>query len=206
MPKSKQNKILTLYKHDEKSAFRLLFETYYIPLVLFANRIIQNEHSSEDIVQETLISFWHKKRITNVNTALDYYLFESVKNKALDFLKSNDRRQEILTSAYDNYNKESILDPDEAEEYAKLYRMIEKLPEERRKIFKLVYIDGYKYKEVAELLGISINTVQTQLRRSLQFLREKLIHSDDKDDDSSDEKFQEISVLFCLANLQESQS
>jgi len=201
MSKSKPSEILSLYKQDEKSAFRLLFETYYIPLVLFANRIIQNEHSSEDIVQETLISFWQKKRITNVNTALDYYLFESVKNKALDFLKSNDKRQEVLTSAYEDYNKEAILDAEEAEEYAKLYKVIEMLPPERRKIFKLVYIEGYKYKEAADLLGISINTVQTQLRRSLQFLREKLINSDDHDDNYSDDKLRDISVLFCLSNL-----
>ncbi|MCW3805539.1 hypothetical protein [Plebeiibacterium marinum] len=57
MSRQKTNEILALYRKDEKSAFKLLFDTYYIPLVLFANKIIHNEHSSEDIVQETLISF-----------------------------------------------------------------------------------------------------------------------------------------------------
>ena len=187
-----------MYKKDEKSAFKLLFETYYIPLVLFANRIIRNEYSAEDIVQETLINFWQKKRFTNINTGLDYYLFESVKNKALDYIKSNDRRQEILMSAYEDYSRTTLLNAEEADEYAKLYRAIELLPEERRKVFKLVYFEGYKYREVADLLEISINTVQTQLRRSLQFLRERLGNSDDRDDGSSDDKLRDISVLFCL--------
>ena len=197
----KSNEILTLYKKDEESAFRLLFETFYIPLVLFANRIIQNEHSSEDIVQETLISFWQKKRFMNVNTGLDYYLFESVKNKALDYLKSNDRRQELHQSAYKDYYENTILNSNEADEYSKLYKAIELLPTERQKIFKLVYIEGYKYKEVADLLGISINTVQTQLSRSLQFLREKLLNTDNNSDDPSNKKLRDISVLFSLSNL-----
>jgi RNA polymerase sigma-70 factor (ECF subfamily) len=174
MSRPKPSEILNLYKKDEKSAFRLLFETYYILLVLFVNRIIHNEHSSEDIVQETLINFWQKKRFTNIKTGLDHYLFESVKNKALDYIKSNDRRQEVLKSAYEDYYRSTLEDSNEAGEYAKLYKAIELLPEERRKIFKLVYIEGYKYREVADKLGISINTVQTQLQRSLKFLREKL--------------------------------
>ncbi len=57
--------------------------------------MIQNEHSSEDMVQETLISFWQKKRFTNVKINLDYYLFRSVKNMTLDDLKSKDKLQEV---------------------------------------------------------------------------------------------------------------
>ncbi len=57
--------------------------------------MIQNEHSSEDMVQETLISFWQKKRFTNVKINLDYYLFRSVKNMTLDDLKSKDKLQKV---------------------------------------------------------------------------------------------------------------
>lgn len=195
---SRPNEILSLYKKDEKLAFRLLFETYYVPLVLFANRIIQNEHSSEDIVQETLINFWQKKHFLNVNTGLDFYLFESVKNKALDYIKSNDRREKVHLSAYEDADKSTSHETGEADEYARLYRAIELLPEERRRVFKLVYIEGYKYKEVADLLGISINTVQTQLRRSLQFLREKLNVSDAGDDDLSSERLNDMTLYFLL--------
>jgi len=195
----KSNEILSLYKKDEKSAFRLLFETYYIPLVLFANRIIQNEHSSEDIVQETLISFWQKKRFLNVNTGLDNYLFESVKNKALDYIKSTDRRQELHQSVYEDYAENALFDNNEAYEYARLYKAIELLPEERRKVFKLVYMEGYKYREVADMLGISINTVQTQLRRSLQFLREKLTEIDGSETDLSNDKLNDMTLYFLLS-------
>ncbi len=181
MSRQKANEILTLYKKDEKLAFKLLFDTYYIPLVLFANKIIQNEHSSEDIVQETLINFWQKKSFNNVNDNLDYYLFRSVKNKTLNYLKSKDKLQEIFISTTEDYNKADLPDTDDVEKYVKLYKIIEQLPQERRKVFDLVYIEGHKYQEAADTLGISINTVQTQLRRALQFLREKLTLVNDDD-------------------------
>ncbi|MFI1772279.1 RNA polymerase sigma-70 factor [Thalassobellus citreus] len=170
----KTNEILELYKKNEKLAFKLLFDTYYIPLVLFANKIIKNEHSSEDIVQETLISFWQKKSLSSVKTNLDSFLFRSVKNKTLNYLNSKDRRQEVFMSITEEHIKTKALISEEAEEHIKLYKTIELLPQERRRVFELVYIEGHKYKEAADILGISINTVQTQLRRSLQFLREKL--------------------------------
>ncbi len=183
MSRQKANEILTLYKKDEKSAFKLLFDTYYIPLVLFANKIIQNEHSSEDIVQETLINFWQKKSFTNVSDNLDYYLYRSVKNKTLNYLKSKDKRQEVFMSTSDDYNKADLPDTDDVEKYVTLYKTIEQLPQERRKVFDLVYIEGNKYQEAADKLGISINTVQTQLRRALQFLREKMTNNDESDVD-----------------------
>ncbi len=200
MPISKPNDILALYKRDEKSAFRLLFDTYYVPLVLFVNRMIQNEHSSEDIVQETLINFWQKKRILNVTGRLDNYLFESVKNKALDYIKSNDRRIEVHQSAYEDQDSTNIFDSPEADEYAKLYKAIEQLPDDRKKVFKLVYIEGYKSKEAAEVLNISINTVQTQLRRSLQFLREQLTPNGTDETDLTDDKLRNLTLYLLLAS------
>ena len=67
-----------------------------------------------------------------------------------------------------------IMHEDEQTEIDVLYFAINQLPPERRRIFMMVYAEGKKYKEVAEHLQISINTVRTQLSRSLKFLREKL--------------------------------
>ena len=60
------------------------------------------------------------------------------------------------------------------EELEVLYAAIRQLPEERRKIFTLICLEGKKYQEVADMLQISINTVKTQMGRSFQFLRKML--------------------------------
>lgn len=177
MSAEKSKEILNLARNDEKSAFRMLFDTYYLSLVYFANKIVQDEYCAEDIVQESLSNFWMKNRFADVTEVLGGYLFEMVKNNAFNYVKAQNRKHEILSSVYEEYRRKAFLNPEDAEEYSKLYQAIELLPPDRRKVFKLVYIDGYRYQEVAEKLGISINTVQTQLSRSLQFLREKLLDS-----------------------------
>ena len=73
------------------------------------------------------------------------------------------------------YDEEEGVDPELVE---KLYRSMESLPEERRRILHMVCMEGMKYQEVADQLGVSINTVKTQMGRSLQFLR-KALKTDD---------------------------
>lgn len=178
MSKLNAKNIVALYEEDEGLAFKLLFDTLYVPLVLFANKITQDKHAAEDIVQETLLSFWDKKKMEHVSGELDSYLFEAVKNKTLDFIKHNSRRQELhLAASQETDRNHHIPNERETQQYAKLYRAIALLPDKRREVFKLVYLEGYQYQEVADMLNISINTVQTQLRRSLQFLKEQLGHS-----------------------------
>lgn len=69
--------------------------------------------------------------------------------------------------------------PDEAvltnqDFYAELYRAIQKIPEQRRKILELAVFDSLSYKEIAARLNISVNTVKTQMGRAYQFLKEDL--------------------------------
>lgn len=169
---------MRLSKVDEKEAFRLLFDTYYVPLVLFACRIVGNRTEAEDVVQDVLVGFWTGRGFAGVVRAVDGYLFEAVKNRALDHVKSAGRRR--ISHSLDDETELPCLNLDEIDDFSRLYRTIEMLPDRRQRIFKMVYVDGYKYHEVAEMLGISVNTVQTQLRRGLQFLRGAL--ADDGDD------------------------
>lgn len=71
-------------------------------------------------------------------------------------------------------SKESLSDDENAEILEVVYKAIDQLPEERRRIFMMIFVDGKSYQEVMEQLQISKNTVKTQLSRSLKFLRKKL--------------------------------
>lgn len=193
MSKEKAGEILRLSKVDEKEAFRLLFDTYYVSLVLFACRIVGSRAEAEDVVQDVLVGFWTKRGFAGVARAVDGYLFEAVKNRALDHLKSAGRRQ--ISRPLDSETELPALNTDEIDTFSKLYRAIEMLPDQRQRIFKMVYVDGYKYHEVAEMLGISVNTVQTQLRRGLQFLRGRLA-GDGDDTRAARKELLRMSLIF----------
>ena len=147
------------FKDDERKGFRLLYDSFYDSLVLFATQFIGEAEEAADIVQECFVDFWVNRRFSLLQGSLERYLFSAVKHGCLNYLR-NTRRREVSSE-----NSELI---------EKLYLAIEMLPEERRRILHMVCMEGMKYQEVADYLGISINTVKTQMGRAFQFLRRAL--------------------------------
>ena len=87
--------------------------------------------------------------------------------------RREDKHEQIREELYSETPRE------DSELIEKLYLAIETLPEERKRILHMVCIEGMKYQEVADRLGVSINTVKTQMGRSFQFLRKELKMNDE---------------------------
>lgn len=167
--------ILSTYQKDEGKAFQMLFDAYHDDLFLFAHRILQDPEAAEDVVQECYVECWTANRLERFSGSLDKYMFGAVRHASLNYLRSKQRRNKWHEAA----EKEDTVLPvisteEEVESYETLYTAINKLPEERRKIFLMFCIDGKKYQEIADTLHISKNTVKTQMKRALKTLRESL--------------------------------
>lgn len=126
-----------------------------------------------------LCTLWSSKRFHNFLGDLDSFIFRMVKNKTLLFLKEQQKRNTALTS-FCKENETAYYDPTEEnpEEAIKkidmLYKAIDKLPEKCRKVFLMSCLNDKTYQEIADELGTSINTVKTQMKSALKFLRENL--------------------------------
>ncbi len=167
--------ILQALKEGQETAFRNLFDTYYDTLVLFANHWLNDPEAAEDVVQECFVDFWQHKRLHHLPQGLDKYIFASVKHAALNHIRSCRRRELRHAAVAANQQEEDNgISGLSEEEIEYLYRTINRLPAERKKIFIQVCLEGKKYQEVADLLGISVNTVRTQMGRAFQFLRQAL--------------------------------
>ncbi|WP_319502148.1 RNA polymerase sigma-70 factor [uncultured Draconibacterium sp.] len=169
-----QDIIIKLRSGDENS-LRELFDLYYKPLCLFALKYVDSIEQAEDIVQDTFINFWNSRSYDNIHSNLKTYLFRAVRNNALYAIRkeSKFRFEEI-----DNH-VQSLVEDELPEDELKnlkelLFKQIEQLPPKGREIFKAIVFENMKYREVAELYGISVNTVKTQYSRSLSKLREFL--------------------------------
>ena len=175
----KATDILALFQVDEEKAFRLLFDTYYDSLVLYANQILNDSEASKDIVQECFVDFFVNKRFLKLPNGLDRYIFQSVKHATLNYLRDQRRRNQRHMASLEKEEKDiSInIENNELQEIELLYHAINQLPGERRKIFLMICAEGMKYQEVADTLGISINTVRTQITRSIKALRNSLDES-----------------------------
>lgn len=167
--------ILSMLKSGKKDAFQVFFDAYYETLLLFSNHLLDDVEGAKDVVQECFVDFWVNRRFDTLNNGLGRYMFHIVKNASLNHIRNRKRLQRKHTAAAVEMIPcvERTIE-DEAKEIEILYRAINALPEDRRKIFLLICVDGMKYQEVADHLHISINTVKQQMKRAFQSLRESL--------------------------------
>lgn len=175
-----QNKIESKWiigiKSGDQTAFELLFNYYCQKLINFARRYVIDVQIAENIVQDIFVSIWNHRENLNPSKSIKSYLFTSIKNEALKELRHRDvqiRSQERLLDLHPkNVDPEQELTADEINK--EIYQAIDKLPEKCREIFMMNRFDELKYAEIAEVLNISVKTVETQMGRALKKLRERL--------------------------------
>ena len=170
------NEILSLYKHDERAALQKLFDSYYEPLLLYCYRLIRDSESAEDIVQDCFVHIWRSRRLENFEGELDRFMFQAIKFRAINYVRDQYRRDRLADNiSGENDELPTYFQEEEAgKEIELLHYTISCLPDECRKIFLMACLDDMKYREIAETLNISINTVKTQMKIALRFLREHL--------------------------------
>jgi len=153
--------------------FEDIFKQHYSGLVVYANKYVGIKQVAEDIVQDFFFDLWNKRESILIQSNIKSFLFQSIKNNCLNYLSREKKDYKELDS---NTFKEQELSfqIEHIERNKMIYDLIEKIPEQRRHIFKLCCIEGLKYREVAEDLGISINTVKTQMGRALSELRKSI--------------------------------
>ena len=170
--------LLNLVAEGNESAFEKLYHIYYDRLFRFAMHIVKNEMCSEEVVSDVLLNIWRKREKLPSITDLDAYLFRSVKNKALHYIDKENRRpksEELsVTIEYmpDDSDPEKLMINDELNKI--LTDAIESLPEKCRIIFKLAREDEFKYKKISKILGISVKTIDAQMRIAKQKIEEAL--------------------------------
>lgn len=155
-------------------AFEVLFYKYRNKVKGFAFKMVPPQVDPEEIVQEVFVKLWIKKEIVDPEKDFQSFLFSIAKNLILDHLKSAVNRKLYFTG---EYFQQDLMSEDTAEgdltEDAEdqLRRLIEQIPERRREIFCLSRFEGLTYKQIADRLKISENTVDSQIRNALAFLR-----------------------------------
>ena len=160
--------------NGSEPAFEKLFRLYYSSLTGYAFNILKDRDLAEGTAQEVFVKFWEKRSEISIEQSLKAYLFRAVFNKCMnlkkhDEVKKNYQTEKLATT--DQYSDSSLT---QWELQEKIELAIQQLPEQCQKIFRLCKIDGMKYKEIADELGISIKTVENQMGKALKILRKSL--------------------------------
>ena len=168
---------MLLFQQGDEKAFELVFKLYYTPLVVFTTKITGSADESEDIVTEVFLGLFKRCNLFNSEANIRAFLYVSARNRCFNYLKSK-RRQDVKSLDFAGEMQDDTLLTYEynikTEIVDAIYNAIENLPEECRRIFKMLYYEEMKPAEVAALLQISVNTVYVQKSRAVSMLRIKL--------------------------------
>lgn len=176
MVQRNSNVLFEALKRKEHDAYKQLFDEHYAGLVHFAEYLLCNEDEAEDIVQGIYADLYAHIAEMPIIKNMKAYMFTEAKNRCMNRLKHlqiEDTYCQLMLETERYITSETEISEND-ERLQRVYAAIEKLPQQTKAIFRRCVMDGLKYKEVAEEMHISVNTVNTHMSRAYKFLRAEL--------------------------------
>ena len=168
--------LLARLRRGDEVAYDAIFRAYYAPLVGLAEGVLRHRAVAEEVAQDVMLELWRRRETLAVDESLRAYLFQATRNRALNHLRHRKveqrgephaRGETVTPAAADAHLVEEEID-------VAVRRAVAELPDRCREVFELSRVHGLRYAEIAQALGISVKTVETQMGRALKSLRERL--------------------------------
>jgi RNA polymerase sigma-70 factor (family 1) len=163
-----QTVLLQLIASGDQTAFKQVYASFYVRLYRFALAIVKTKEAAEEIVEDVFIRIWQQRAGLSAVRNLRVYLYAATKNTALNYLSKMARAS--ITEPFDHITiqlERTAVNPEQilitAEMAKQMHEAVDALPPRCKMIFKLIREDGLRYKEVAEILNISVNTIDVQM-------------------------------------------
>ena len=178
MTRHDDNQLIEWLAQGSEQAFKTVFDHYYTLLCAIAFHYVDDRAESSVIAEDALLSLWEKRGELHDLRSLKAYLLVTTRNRSIDFLRSTHAVRHV---SLDDVNPNSFVSDDTlfkqymaGELELHIRHAIERLPYETRRVFLLSREENLSYPEIAERLGISVNTVKYHIKQALSLLREAL--------------------------------
>ncbi|MBN1598093.1 MAG: RNA polymerase sigma-70 factor [Bacteroidales bacterium] len=155
-----------------------MFRTFFTSLCYFAQKYIPDPDTGKEIVHSVFVNIWEKRNEFDFDKPPKSYLFTAVYNRCMNYIRdqkkflSGDVDEELRIFPESTEYSDHL---EAAELEARIWKVINSLPEKCREVFILNRFEGKKYAEIADTLSISVKTVETQMSKALKTLREHLV-------------------------------
>lgn len=156
----------------DKAEFKIEFDRNYLPLCMYALRILKSKDETEDIVQQSFVSVWELLKAGKEFDNIKSYLYKSVHNRCIDRLRKLNTENTDSIEEISEYVSDDDIDTSERD--AILWAAVENLPEKCREVFLLSKRDGLSHKEISEKLNISVKTIENHMTKAFTRLRDAL--------------------------------
>jgi RNA polymerase sigma-70 factor (ECF subfamily) len=159
---------------NPERGFEALFNEHYSALCAFAMKYVNSTFEAEQCAMDVFLKIWEKRKTLKIKTDIKYYLYASVRNRALDLIRKNNLKTTLENDSLKSRAVSELNPEDELFWKTAVSRVecaIDQLPKKCQRIFMMSRYDGKKYHEIASELNLSIKTVETQISRALKSLR-----------------------------------
>ena len=171
-------------KNGVDAAYKYLYDQHYQILCHVAAQYVKDDFLAETIVGDVIFHLWEVRETIEINTSVRSYLMTCVRNRCIDYLKSQYHKREVAHSDTglrdfpvlqyvkdDDYPLGKLLEKELEDE---IMNAINRLPAECRRVFNMSRFENRKYEEIAQELKISVNTVKYHIKHALALLHEDL--------------------------------
>ena len=171
------NEQLDAFRNGEESGFDFFFRKYYPSLVIFCTRIIRSQPPAEEIAGDCFIKLWDRHPAFSSEAHIRSFLYAVARNRCIDWLRQQKltRANETeMAAATEDTVANILVHMVRAETYREIQEAVKTLPPRCRQIFTMLYFEGKNYKEIAEELKLSLDTIRVQKARALLLIRQKI--------------------------------
>ncbi|WP_430816147.1 RNA polymerase sigma-70 factor [Carboxylicivirga sp. RSCT41] len=172
--------MLKLLQKGDEDVYRSIFNQLQPALVIYAKEYVPDTDMASNLVQEAFLKMWEKRHSLKVGTILSAYLYKSVRNLCLNYLRhlkvqdkylGNEQHVQLNYEALKDKSAERLL---EGEILERIQQAVEKMTPQCRRVFELSRFEGKSYKEIALEMGIAEKTVENQMGKALKVARAEL--------------------------------
>ena len=176
--------IVEQLKTGNEDAYQYIYDSHYALLCHVASGYVRDQFLAETIVGDTIFHLWEIRETLEISVSIRSYLLRAVRNRCINYLNSEWEKREIAFSSLmpdeitddkmtisDSHPLGALLERELEEE---IYKAIDKLPNECRRVFDKSRFEGKSYEEISQELGISVNTVKYHIKNALASLQTNL--------------------------------
>lgn len=172
-----ESRLIELIREGDPLSFEILFQKYYVRFYNFVLNLTKNPQTAEDIVQNVFMKIWINRKNLRPDQSIHNYIYVLSKHEVLNHIRDRKvyTQVERLVMAEQPYEAVTDQNMDLKELDDRIRKFIAAMPEQRRKVFLLSRYRGMGNKAIAELMGLSVRTVDRHINLALTSLRKEFL-------------------------------
>lgn len=159
-------------RDGDKDAFKRFFDLHYNALVRYLNSLKCDKELAEDLVQNAFLYIWEHRDSITITKSLKAYLFKIAYSKWINASQRLSKQEQF------DHVHEEVVTAEHTEDqihhnelHAMVLKLLNGLPEKRQQVFRFCFLEEFTYKETAEIMGISVNTVENHMQKAFSEMR-----------------------------------